>query len=150
MQRLNPIRVAYMRHIGPYHEVGPTFTRLCQWAGERGLSRSGLRLIGASWDNPAVVPAALLRYDACIEVEEDFHPVDEIPVQTFPGGEYAVYRHVGPYSGLAEAFRRLLYEWLPSSGRHSRGGACLEIYAPQDHAVTPPAELITDLLIPVR
>lgn len=148
--QISPIRVAYLRHIGPYQECGTVFKKLMAWAGPKGLIRPGRRVIGASWDDPAAVPAAQLRYDCCIEVDDSFKPVDSVMVQALPGGEYAVYRHIGPYSGLSAAFGRIFREWMPQAGRQPRGCACLEIYSHQDCRITPPEELITDLFVPLR
>ena len=34
-------RVAFLRHVGPYTECGPTFQKLGMWAGPRGLFGPG-------------------------------------------------------------------------------------------------------------
>lgn len=148
--QLSPIRVAYLRHVGPYQECGRIFAKLMTWAGPKGLIRPGRRIIGASWDDPSIVPASQLRYDCCIEVDDSFKSIDSVLIQTLAGGEYAQYRHIGPYSGLSAAFSRIFREWMPLAGRQPRGGACLEIYSGQDCRTTPPEELITDLLVPLR
>ena len=35
--RMNEMRVAFVRHVGPYNEVGAAWGQLCAWAGRRGL-----------------------------------------------------------------------------------------------------------------
>jgi len=37
IETLRPQRVCFIRHIGPYREVGATFGRLFAWASRRGL-----------------------------------------------------------------------------------------------------------------
>ena len=37
IKRFPPQRVAFMRHVGPYSEVGRVWGKLMAWAGPRGL-----------------------------------------------------------------------------------------------------------------
>lgn len=58
-------------------------------------------------------------------------------------------RTEAPYRGIATAYRRLLEDWLPSSGEAFDDRPGMEIYrnSPLD---TPEAELLTDLYVPLR
>jgi AraC family transcriptional regulator len=64
---LAPIRVAAVRHIGPYMEVGRSFDILMSWARARQLLRPGARSLGLYYDDPAAVAPTALRSDACLE-----------------------------------------------------------------------------------
>src|SRR5260370_18225689 len=77
IEKFPPRRVAYMRHIGPYVEVGPTFQKFMAWAGAHGLFGPDTLAIGIGHDNPATTPAEKLRYDACVTVGDDFKPEGE-------------------------------------------------------------------------
>src|SRR5262249_39313322 len=59
-------RLAFLRHIGPYDQVGPTFSRLMQWAWPKGLVGPGTVVLGICHDDPDVTPPDKIRYDCCI------------------------------------------------------------------------------------
>ena len=148
IQHLEPLRVAYLRHVGPYMEVGPTWARLLPQLEQGGWLNAQSRCLGIGHDNPNVVPAKDLRYDACVTVEAAFQPAGEVGVQTVAGGDYAVCRHVGPYEGLGVTYSWLFSEWLPQNGRQMGDAPPFEVYVNSPDAV-PPAELITDIHIPL-
>ena len=78
--RLRRRRVAFLRHVGPYQAVGPTFQRLAGWAGSRGLFGPGTLMLGICHDDPDVTPADKIRYDCCITVDDRFQPEGEVGV----------------------------------------------------------------------
>ena len=84
--------------------------------------RPGMEMLGLSHDDPDLTAAAQLRYDACCTVDQEFEPAGNIGKKDIRGGDYAVYRHVGPYGGLSESYKRLFGDWLPTSGRSSPTG----------------------------
>jgi AraC family transcriptional regulator len=65
-----------------------------------------------------------------------------------PAGRYARMRYVGPYEGLAEAWRQFTQEWLPTSGRAIGPGVCFEVYHDRPGSI-PDAQYRTDLHIPI-
>lgn len=77
-----PTRVAYLRHTGPYGDaaIGQAWQRFARWCDERGLMKPRRRMYGIARDNPDLTPPAQCRYDACVEVDADFHPEGEIGV----------------------------------------------------------------------
>ena len=85
---MEPLRVAFMRHVGPYNEVGQTWQRFCQWVGMRGLFGPDTKMLGISHDDPDVTPADKLRYDACVVVGEQLQPEGDVGVQQVAGGEH--------------------------------------------------------------
>lgn len=149
IEDLGPRHVAFIRHVGPYMEVGPTFNRLMPWAGRKGLLGPGTTVLGVCHDDPEVTPADKIRYDCCVTVPEHVKPEGEVGVQTLAGGPYAILRHIGPYERLGESYRWLYGNWLPSSGRELRNAPVYEVYhnAPQQ---TPPEKLITDIHLPLE
>jgi len=149
IKNLKPMRVAFMRHIGPYNEVGKTWEQFTMFLGKEGLLGSGPQFIGISHDDPAVTPPDKNRYDACVTVDEQFRASGEIGVQVIPGGDYAVLTHLGPYDNLSESYAKLLGQWLPRSGRRLRATPCLEIYfnSPEN---TEPQDLVTDIHAPLE
>jgi len=149
VKKVDPMRVAFVRHVGPYKEVGPTWQKLCAWAGPRGLFGPQTTFVGLCHDDPEVTPPDKIRYDACLTVGDDVQPEGEVGVQEIPGGDYATTVHHGPYEKLADTYAQLCGQWLPGSGREMRSGPGFEIYrnSPQD---TPPEDLITEVYVPLE
>lgn len=148
IENREPLRLAFVRHIGPYQECGVAWETLLTFAAQHVLLSPETLRIGIGHDNPDVTPADKLRYDACLTVNDQFQPTGEIGVQELPGGEYAIATLRGPYSGLASAYRWLFSQWLPASGRKTRSAPCFEVYA-NDPATTPEKDLVTEIFLPL-
>ncbi len=144
-----PQRVAFLRHVGPYTEVGPTFGRLGAWAGPRGVFGPRTQMLGVCHDDPKVTPADKLRYDCCVTVPDHVQPEGEVGVMTIEGGPHAVITHKGPYTQLAQAYDWLYAVWLPTSGREPRHAPPFEVYLnnPQN---TAPEDLLTEIYLPLE
>jgi AraC family transcriptional regulator len=142
-------RVAFIRHVGPYDQVGTGFQKLGNWAGRRGVFGPGTVMLGVCHDDPDVTAPEKLRYDCCVTVGDDVGPEGEVGVQVLEGGEHAMLTHRGPYSGLADAWRWLYGVWLPGSGREPRHAPPFEVYhnTPQE---VPPEGLVTDICVPLE
>lgn len=95
IEKVEPMRVAFMRNTGPYETCGKAWGTLCAWAGPKGLPGPELKFIGVSHDNPDTIPPEQLRYDACIPVGLDVQPSGQVDVKTIAGGQYAVTTHRG-------------------------------------------------------
>ena len=147
--KLDALRVVYIRHVGPYNEVGAAWSKLFPWAGRHGLLGPGMRMVGIAYDDPDITPSDKLRYDAALAVSRPVAPSGEIGVQEIPAGEYAVALHTGPYHCLSDSYAELAGGWLPGMGRELRGAAALEFYlnSPQN---TPPEELRTEIWLPLE
>ena len=149
LETIEPMRVIFMRHLGPYDQVGDTWNSLFSWAVPRGLVGPATVALGVVYDDPDVTPPERLRCDTCIIVERLVEPEGAVALQQIGGGAYAVTRHVGPYSEFPRTYARLFGEWLPRSGREARSAPALEFYrnAPMN---TAPEDLITDIYIPLE
>ena len=148
IEQLPEMRVAFVRHTGPYEDTDVAYEQLMAWAGRRGLLKPPVTVFGIAYDDPTVTAPDKLRYDAALAVPGDLTPEGEIGMQTLPGGKYAVTAHCGPYETLGETYTRFCGEWLPLSGRELLAGPALEFYrnSPQD---TPPEKLLTDIYMPL-
>ncbi len=149
IETIQPMRVAFMRHVGPYDQVGQTWNKLCAWAGPQGLIGPQTMMLGVCHDDPDVTPPDKIRYDACLTVAASVQPEGEVGVQEVEGGEYAVVIHRGPYEKLSESYARLCGNWLPNSGRELRSAPAFEVYRNSPHD-TPPEDLITEIHLPLR
>lgn len=146
---IKPLRVAFVRHVGPYCQVGKAWETLCTFLGKEGRLGGDCQFVGLSHDDPEVTPPDKIRYDACITVSDDFQPHGDIGVQVIGGRDYAVMTHFGPYEKLNESYTKLLGQWLPRSGRELNAGPSLEFYlnSPEN---TAPEDLITDICTPLE
>ena len=114
IEKREPLRVAFVRHVGPYQEVGKAWERLCGWAGPRGLFGPNTAMLGVCHDDPDVTPPERIRYDACITAPDGLAAEGDVGIQEVAGGDYAVTTHHGPYENLAATYAVLCGEWLPS------------------------------------
>ena len=148
VKHLEPMRVAFLRHLGPYLQVGGTWEKFFRLMRESGHLPDTIVMIGICHDDPAMTPPRKIRYDACLPVGGDFEPAGEIGVKTIAGGPYAVTRHVGSYNELAATYGELLGRWLPLSGYEPRDAPSFQIHVntPRNAA---PDELMTDLYLPL-
>ena len=149
IKKRKPMRVAFMRHVGPYDQCGKTWERLMTWAAPRGLLQPDTMILGICHDDPDVTPPDKIRYDACITVDEDFQPEGEVGVQEIAGGTYAVTTHFGPYCKLGETYAVLCGQWIPRSGHEMRSAPCFEVYL-TDPESTEPEEMLTDIYLPLE
>lgn len=148
IEKLPQMRVAFVRHTGPYEETDEAFERLMIWARRLGLLNSSAVVFGIAYDDPNVTAPAKLRYDAALVIPNDLEVGGDVGSQTTKSGSYAVTTHHGPYETLADTYARLCGEWLPSSGRELLAAPALEFYrnSPEE---TPPRDLLTDIYMPL-
>ncbi len=149
IKTLEEMKVAFVRHVGPYNQCAKAWETLCTWMGAQGLLGADTSFIGLCYDDPEVTPPDKIRYDACVTVDKDFKPADEIDVQTIPGGKFAVTTHLGAYEKLNETYAKIMGQWLPHNDKTLRMKPCLEIYL-NDPESTEPEDLITDIYIPIE
>jgi AraC family transcriptional regulator len=149
IKTIEPTNVFYMRHIGPYQEVGGTWNQLCAWAGPKGLFGPHTKGIGVCYDDPEVTPADKIRYDACFTAPpgREVQGEGEVGVQAIGGGEYATVVHTGPFEGLADTYAQL-GAWFAESGREAKHGPSLEFYL-DDPNTTPPEKMRTEVCMPI-
>lgn len=149
IKHLSPVRVAFMRHTGPYSDAGKTWDQFMMLLGKDGFLGGGSQFIGICHDDPAVTPPDKVRYDACATVDEKFRATGDIGVQTIAGGDYAVMTHFGPYAALGQSYAQVLGKWLPRSGRRLRPNPCFEVYLNSPES-TEPEDLVTDIHAPLE
>lgn len=102
-----------------------------------------------SHDNPRITLAVQLRFDCCIEVATDVRGEGDVGVTEVCGGEYATAVHRGPFDRLADTYAWLGLDFMPRVGRTMRKAPCVEVYLTPPER-TAPAQLLTDVLVPVR
>lgn len=137
-----------VEHIGPYLQNAQAFARLGALAGPAGLYAGSGGMIALYYDDPEATPAEQLRSEAGLIIRDGVRLPDGLQERQLPGGRYAHAVHQGPYTGLGDAWSRLLGEWLPRSGQRLAETPSYELYrnTPEDVSA---AELKTDLFVPL-
>ena len=149
VERLPRLRVAFIRHIGPYDEVPLVFNRLSDWVRERQSEQTDLMLIGLPHDNPYLTPPDKLRFDCCVMIEPAIKPAGETGVREIGGDLYATTTHYGSFDRLVETYGWLGGQFIPSAGLTLRQSSAIEIYL-NNPETTPHNQLLTDILLPVE
>lgn len=116
---LRPLNVATVRAVGPYSvSAAAAWKTMFDWLNESGVINSVGTGYGLLLDDPRRVATQMCRYEACIELADEYR--SQIPesfsVRRLPGGAYARQRHVGGTNGLALAISTLRNDWMPTQG----------------------------------
>ena len=116
---LRPLRVAYVRSVGPYSQSSEdAWSRLFEWLNQNGLSTIPGCGYGLMLDSPSVTPEAECRYDACIEMSTlpENRAEGSLQVRKLPGGAYLRERHIGCYNRMRDSALKARENWAHSSG----------------------------------
>ncbi len=125
-----PVRVAYLRHVGPY---GAAVAAFWQQRFQPFMARHGLfgrPIYGISHDDPSITDPDKCRYDACVEVGADFVAPEGALITEIPGGRYASLPFRGTPDTIFQAWKALMRDWLPASGWQLDGRPTFEYYPP--------------------
>jgi AraC family transcriptional regulator len=150
-RRIGPLRVAAMRQVGPYGEIGALFEKLMAWAGRNRLLDQTPRVLGLCYDDPDMTPPERCRYDACITLDSG-RPVpsaDAVREILIQGGEYAVAVHRGPHCDLPHTYAMVCGQWCPKAGREIREVPCIENYLNHSRDVRA-EDLRTEVYVPLQ
>jgi len=150
VKELPELHVAYIRHVGPYNQIGGAIEKLMRWAGPRRLINfPETKLLGVYHDNPEITEESKLRSSACITVPKDTPVEGEVGKMTIPGGLFAVAHVEINEDQYAEAWDKLMGEWFPESGYQPNDRLCYELYL-NDPKTHPKGKHIVDICEPVR
>jgi AraC family transcriptional regulator len=146
--RLRTMRLAFLRHVGPYESAPDTlFDELEQWARRRRVP--GPRIwLGIGHDAPIATPPELLRFDAALVVPEPFVAEGRIGYQMLPGGEFAVTTHAGSFDTLSSAYDAIFPRIMTLPDYRFMGLPAIEIYRSAKVQASLP-ENQTDIYLPV-
>jgi AraC family transcriptional regulator len=145
---LEPQRVAYMRHVGPYNGAYRVWLDFTTRLKKDGLPRKDSLFIGVPMDNPKTTPPEKLRYDACVTVDENYVARKPVRLQTIAGGDYVVARNC-PFGAIAKGYEKLFRSWLPTSGRKVRKAPSFLVAVNGSEGI-PPAFGFTDIYVPLE
>lgn len=151
IKTIQPLPVAFVRHVGPYKDLPAVWLELIKEVGmPHFLSEKTLK-ISIPYDSNETTPEDKLRYDACVTINDlpSFKPKGAIGLQTLHGGKYAAITHHGPLETIDKTYEYLFGVWLPQSN-----------YEPADYPnfvlhqkipiQTAPDELVTEIYLPIK
>lgn len=117
IRSLPAVRVAYLRHQGPYGHagIGGLWQRLAREQARWAVDAAPRERFGIGHDSPTLTAAPLCRYDACIAIAEDFQPRGDFGVQEIPAGRWACTAFRGKAEEIVQAWLDLFARWLPAS-----------------------------------
>ena len=146
---LEPRRYAYLRHVGPYQQIGATFGQMAGIAGPAGLIGGPDALfVGVYHNDPSTTAAEELQSDAGITVADGTPIPQGLQEGHLPGGRYAKGVHKGSYSKMTDSWMAF-WSALQSSDVKPRMAPPFELYI-SDMDTTPEDELITELYAPIE
>jgi len=135
VKELDPMHVAYIRHVGSFQGnpdlFGRLFGKIRRWAEPRGLLLlSSARLLSIHHDNPemGITEAGRLRMDVAVTIPDGIRVDGEICRQRLEGGTYAVTRVRIGNEQYMDAWDALMSGWLPASGYQPDDRPCFEIH----------------------
>ncbi|RYG44768.1 hypothetical protein EON79_14205 [bacterium] len=148
--QLDRLRIVMLRHVGPYEGLASAFDRLFEWVEANDVPVQ--RTIGIYYDNPEFVPADRLKSAACAEIPIDYIMRNrgglDIELGDIAAGPYAVTRYVGPYENMEPAWAEFTKHIEGRLMREISDKPAFEVYV-NDVSDTPPAQLITELYMPL-
>jgi AraC family transcriptional regulator len=148
IKKLPKMKIAYVRHTGPYVQCKGAWGKLCGWAGSKGLITDKTAFIGICHDDPDVVEPSKIRFDASITIADDVKGEGEVAVKEIKEDTYAMALHVGPYEKLHETYAYICGKWAPNKEIEIRSLPSVEIYK-NDPENTPKEKLITEVYVPI-
>lgn len=148
---LSPIKVAMIRHVGPYERLQAIFNQLFEWVEKDQVPIE--RTIGIYWDNPEFTEASQLRSAACVEVPHGYQLVNTTPyriaLSEIMAGDYATTTFTGPYEDLEPVWAEMISVIENQMRREISVDPAFEVYV-NDPMDVPPSQLITELYMPIR
>jgi len=136
-----------MRHTGKYNQVGQVWEKLMQWAinNEYRINAS----IGISWDDPYITEEDHIRYDACIDIHQEFNSGKGIQKTEINGGKYIQGIIQGNYDKLSLGYDYIYCKYIPKNNLELRNEPCFEIYTNHGPKISPD-QYITEIYIPIQ
>jgi AraC family transcriptional regulator len=144
-----PTTVAYLRYVGPVGKPVSDFwiTKVDPWMQTNGLY--GRSRYGISHDDPGITAPEKVRYDAAVEVPENFVGAGDHQMTVIPGGKYAVGKFKGTDRQIGEAWDWLLRDWLPGSGMQLDSRPSFEHYPIDASFDQKTGEFESEICIPI-
>jgi DNA gyrase inhibitor GyrI len=147
VEHLPEMRVAYIHHAGPLHQIVDAFSLLMEWAALAGVDVADERVLVVASDDPELGPGERTSYDAAITVKEDAEGTAVVGIERVGAGEYAVVEQRGSYDDIATAFATAARE-AAEAGRAVRPGPAI-VFLDEQEGNGPDAWITASVYVPV-
>ena len=135
VERVKPLLVAFIRHVGAYEAVlepgsqlASLWEELFAWGRANRLIGADSLLLGIPQDDPSVTSPEKQRFDIGVQVLEFRNPTGSIGCQTMGPGLYVVGRHYGAFDTLAETYAHIFDTQIMSGKYQLRAAPPFEVY----------------------
>jgi AraC family transcriptional regulator len=125
-ETLPALRIATIRHTGPYNQIGRAFEQLHEIVSAAKLPHR--ELVGVYYDDPQTTPVGQLRADAGVIVDDGVVLPQGLVEQRIPGGRYARVEHAGSYERLGDTWAQFKRAVAAINGQPSARGFTFELY----------------------
>lgn len=144
-----PVTIICLRYTGPYGvELGRFWQdTFMPWTAQYNLI--GVARYGIAHDDPLETAPEACRYDACVEVPDDYFAPPGAFRSVIPGGEYAMLGFKGTIEHIGSAWDTLLRQWLPGYMHHNDLRPAFEYYPPNSGFDPVTGAFECELCIPV-
>ena len=148
IKKMDDIKIAYMRHLGYNSCIKDTWQKFL-FLLETQYRITKPKMIGFHHSNPSITSIKDCRYGACIELEEEnIEPKGDIATGYISGGLFATIKYQGIYNDVLYLYKKLYYEWLPSSEFDAINGKAHVIYH-KNHFIEEDGKFDIEFRIPV-
>lgn len=149
VKEMPELKLAYIKHVGEFNQIGKAYKKLMKWAGPKGLlSSAKIKTVTVYHDDPKVTEISKLRQSACITLDSQVQLSGEVGEMIIPRGKYAVGRYEISVMEFEKAWNSICV-WLVENGYESRDAEYYEIYH-NDHMEHPEQKFILDICVPVK
>ena len=149
IQKLKPIKKAYIEHIGKYDEVpyDKYVPRLYEWAKENKV-RPGFKNINVFHDDPQEKNPSECKSWIGIPIKGNTKSDDEVKIQEMQEMEVATMKFKGPGSEYKNAYQKI-NDWMNENG-FEWAGPSLEVCSKKPKMVNGEMILSTTIHVPIK
>ncbi len=141
-------KVVYVRRSGRYdHAAQQAWAALGAYAGSRGLFTADSWQVGVTYDSPVITDEDLVRYEACITVDDSVRASGEFGTRYLHAGPYCVFHVTGRYQDLWQAYAAIYGTWVKSFAGRLANAPGLALYR-DTHSASPIKHI--DICIPIE
>lgn len=147
IRELDRQKVLYVRRTGRYDVAAKeAWQVLMQHAYSRNLITTDTLQIGITYDSPNITDEDMIRYEACISIDDEIQGEAEVGTQFLPAGSYCVFFHRGDYHELWRSYEAIFSLWLKDFDGQLANANSFAIYHQQEKESEAKA---IDIYIPV-
>ncbi|WP_425449769.1 AraC family transcriptional regulator [Dethiothermospora halolimnae] len=150
---ISEMKVAYIRHTGPYKKDAMLFQKLFRklysWGDKRKLiDPRKTQWITIYHDTPDITDDDKLRISVCMTISEDVEGDGEVGILKVQGGKYAIGHFKLNEDQYEDAWNAMYTKWLPKKGYQPDDRLAFELYLNDTENTLD--KHIVDIYIPIK